>query len=153
MDDYEVLSSKFKSSDEVKRKWQLLLIVGGFKANSLAILNGAMHLLSDVRCCFIFLFRVLFMVCGMGSYSSQDYIFYRIEILNALVSMQLIWLLAGWEAIDRFVVGPQKVEDFLMSLVAAIGLVINNITTLSKSASEAKKFVQRMKSHHYIYSL
>jgi solute carrier family 30 (zinc transporter), member 2 len=59
--------------------------------------------------------------------------FFRIEILGALVSMQLIWLLAGilvYEAIARLIAGPQEVDGFLMFVVAAFGLVVNIIMAL-----------------------
>ncbi|KAK2353451.1 cation efflux superfamily protein [Trifolium repens] len=103
-------------------------LVGGIKANSLAILTDAAHLLSDVAAFAISLFSLW--AAGWEATPRQSYGFYRIEILGALVSIQLIWLLTGiivYQAIDRLVTGSQEVDGFLMFLVAAFGLVVNII--------------------------
>ncbi|XP_061340891.1 metal tolerance protein 1-like [Gastrolobium bilobum] len=103
-------------------------LVGGIKANSLAILTDAAHLLSDVAAFAISLFSLW--AAGWEATPRQSYGFFRIEILGALVSIQLIWLLAGilvYEAIDRIVAGPREVDGFLMFLVAAFGLAVNII--------------------------
>jgi len=103
-------------------------LVGGLKANSLAILTDAAHLLSDVAAFAISLFSLW--AAGWEATPRQSYGFFRIEILGALVSIQLIWLLAGiivYEAIDRLIAGPQNVDGFLMFSVAAFGLVVNII--------------------------
>ncbi|GJN36169.1 hypothetical protein PR202_gb25009 [Eleusine coracana subsp. coracana] len=68
-------------------------VVGGIKANSLAILTDAAHLLSDVAAFAISLFSLW--AAGWEATPQQSYGFFRIEILGALVSIQLIWLLAG----------------------------------------------------------
>ncbi|OIW18810.1 hypothetical protein TanjilG_25253 [Lupinus angustifolius] len=101
-------------------------IVGGIKANSLAILTDAAHLLSDVAAFAISLFSLW--AAGWEATPRQSYGFFRIEILGALVSIQMIWLLAGilvYEAIDRIIAGPREVDGFLMFLVSAFGLVVN----------------------------
>ncbi|XP_058763081.1 metal tolerance protein 1-like isoform X1 [Vicia villosa] len=103
-------------------------LVGGIKANSLAILTDAAHLLSDVAAFAISLFSLW--AAGWEATPRQSYGFYRIEILGALVSIQLIWLLAGiivYEAIDRLITGSKNVDGFIMFLVAAFGLVVNII--------------------------
>ncbi|WJX28139.1 Metal tolerance protein 1 [Trifolium repens] len=103
-------------------------VVGGIKANSLAILTDAAHLLSDVAAFAISLFSIW--AGGWEPNPRQSFGFFRIEILGALVSMQLIWLLAGilvYEAISRLIAGPQNVDGFLMFVVAAFGLVVNII--------------------------
>ncbi|CAH2072594.1 unnamed protein product [Thlaspi arvense] len=58
----------------------------------------------------------------------QSYGFNRIEILGALVSIQMIWVLAGilvYEAIVRLHKGGAQVEGSLMFLVSALGLLVN----------------------------
>ncbi|KAK2664441.1 hypothetical protein Ddye_003015 [Dipteronia dyeriana] len=79
-------------------------VVGGIKANSLAILTDAAHLLSDVAAFAISLFSLW--ASGWETTPRQSYGFFRIEILGALVSIQMIWLLAGilvYEAIVRLI--------------------------------------------------
>ncbi|MED6150671.1 Metal tolerance protein 1 [Stylosanthes scabra] len=106
-------------------------VVGGIKANSLAILTDAAHLLSDVAAFAISLFSLW--ASGWEANPRQSYGFFRIEILGALLSIQLIWLLAGilvYEAIQRIISGTREVNGFLMFLVAAFGLVVNIIMAL-----------------------
>ncbi|EEF43476.1 cation efflux protein/ zinc transporter, putative [Ricinus communis] len=68
-------------------------VAGGIKANSLAILTDAAHLLSDVAAFAISLFSLW--ASGWEATPRQSYGFFRIEILGALISIQMIWLLAG----------------------------------------------------------
>lgn len=103
-------------------------VVGGIKANSLAILTDAAHLLSDVAAFAISLFSLW--ASGWEANPRQSYGFFRIEILGALVSIQMIWLLAGilvYEAIDRLINDTGEVQGFLMFLVSAFGLIVNII--------------------------
>ncbi|KAG9444469.1 hypothetical protein H6P81_015809 [Aristolochia fimbriata] len=103
-------------------------VVGGIKANSLAILTDAAHLLSDVAAFAISLFSLW--IAGWEATPRQSYGFFRIEILGALLSIQLIWLLAGilvYEAINRIIHDTGEVQGFLMFVIAAFGLVVNII--------------------------
>lgn len=101
-------------------------VAGGIKANSLAILTDAAHLLSDVAAFAISLFSLW--ATGWEATPRQSYGFFRVEILGALVSIQMIWLLAGilvYEAIVRLIHDTGEVNGFLMFLVATFGLVVN----------------------------
>ncbi|GAB4858110.1 Metal tolerance protein 1 [Ancistrocladus abbreviatus] len=101
-------------------------VAGGIKANSLAILTDAAHLLSDVAAFAISLFSIW--ASGWEATPRQSYGFFRIEILGALVSIQMIWLLAGilvYEAVVRIIDDTGEVQGFLMFIVAAFGLVVN----------------------------
>lgn len=101
-------------------------VVGGIKSNSLAILTDAAHLLSDVAAFAISLFSLW--ASGWEATPRQTYGFFRIEILGTLVSIQMIWLLAGilvYEAIARLIYDTGEVQGFLMFVVAAFGLVVN----------------------------
>lgn len=103
-------------------------VVGGIKANSLAILTDAAHLLSDVAAFAISLFSVW--ASGWEATPRQSYGFFRIEILGTLVSIQIIWLLTGilvYEAIDRLLHGTVEVEGSLMFAISAFGLIVNII--------------------------
>ncbi|MFS7937190.1 putative cation efflux protein [Helianthus anomalus] len=68
-------------------------VFGGIKANGLAILTDAAHLLSDLDAFAISLFSVW--ASGWEATPRQLYGFFRIEILGTLVSIQIIWLLIG----------------------------------------------------------
>nr|ALC78856.1 MTP3h [Sedum alfredii] len=106
--------------------FMIVEIIGGIKANSLAILTDAAHLLSDVAAFAISLFSLW--ASGWEATPQQSYGFFRIEILGALVSIQMIWLLAGilvYEAIARLINDTGEVKGFLMFAVSAFGLVVN----------------------------
>lgn len=104
----------------------LVEIVGGLKANSLAVLTDAAHLLSDVAGFSISLFTVW--ASGWRATSHQSFGYSRLEVLGALLSLQLIWLISGiliYEAIDRILHKKAKVNGPLMFAVAAFGFIIN----------------------------
>lgn len=106
-------------------------VAGGIKANSLAILTDAAHLLSDVAAFAISLFSLW--AAGWEATPRQSYGFFRIEILGALISIQMIWLLAGilvYEAIARLINDTGEVQGFLMFVVSAFGLVVNIVMAL-----------------------
>lgn len=106
-------------------------VVGGIQANSLAILTDAAHLLSDVASFAISLFSLW--AAGWEANPRQSYGFFRIEILGALVSIQLIWLLTGilvYEAIVRLMHDNGEVQGFLMFMVSAFGLLVNIVMAI-----------------------
>jgi zinc transporter 2 len=104
----------------------MLEVAGGIFANSLAILTDAAHLLSDVAGFAISLFAIW--AASWEATPNQSFGFYRLEILGALVSIQLIWLLTGilvYEAVHRLFGPSQPVDGRLMFIVATLGLLIN----------------------------
>lgn len=103
-------------------------IVGGIKSNSLAVLTDAAHLLSDVFGFSISLFAVW--ASGWRATSQQSFGFNRVEVLGALFSVQLIWLIAGiliYEAVNRILHQHAKVNGKLMFAIAAFGFISNLI--------------------------
>lgn len=134
-------SSATKERDTSMRKLALAIIlcalfmtvevVGGIQANSLAILTDAAHLLTDVAAFAISLFSLW--ASGWEATPRQSYGFFRIEILGALVSIQIIWLLTGiliYEAVQRLLYESGEVKGVLMFAVAAFGLVVNIIMAI-----------------------
>ncbi|TQE00857.1 hypothetical protein C1H46_013397 [Malus baccata] len=84
-------------------------IIGGVKANSLAVLTDAAHLLTDVIGFSIALFTV--MASGWEATSYQSFGYHRLEVLSALFSVQLIWLISGiliYEAVNRILHNKEK---------------------------------------------
>ncbi|THG02751.1 hypothetical protein TEA_009310 [Camellia sinensis var. sinensis] len=62
--------------------------------------------------------------------SHQSFGFNRLEVLGALISVQLIWLICGvliYEAVDRILHKNATVNGKLMFAIAALGFVINFI--------------------------
>ncbi|GKE72827.1 metal tolerance protein 1-like protein [Tanacetum coccineum] len=131
-------NSSKESKERSSSMWKLLAgiiicflfmtveVVGGIKANSLAVLTDAAHLLSDIAAFGISLFSVW--ASGWVATPRQSYGYFRIEILRTLVSIQIIWLLTGilvYQAIDRLVNGLAEVDGGLMFGISAVGLVVS----------------------------
>lgn len=103
----------------------LLEAVGGFIANSLALLSDAGHMLTDVLALGLSLVALQF--TAKPASSTKTYGFYRMEILAALVngsSLLLICAFILFEAYKRFKV-PEAVDTPSMLIVASIGLGAN----------------------------
>ncbi|KAL0390247.1 UNVERIFIED_CONTAM: Metal tolerance protein 1 [Sesamum calycinum] len=106
-------------------------IVGGLRANSLAILTDAAHLLSDIAGFCISLFTVW--VSGWEATPLQSFGFNRLEVIGALLSVQLIWLISGtliYEAVNRLITRVTKVDGKLMFAIAAFGFLVNILLVL-----------------------
>ncbi|KAG8488522.1 hypothetical protein CXB51_016404 [Gossypium anomalum] len=109
----------------------LVETIGGVKANSLAVMSDAAHLLTDVAGFSISLFTVWASTWKATSY--QSFGFNRLEVLGALLSMQLIWLISAlliYEALDRILHENDEVNGALMFAVAAFGFVMNLVMVL-----------------------
>ncbi|KAL6979135.1 hypothetical protein U1Q18_020800 [Sarracenia purpurea var. burkii] len=106
-------------------------VVGGMKANSLAVLTDAAHLLTDIAGFSISLFTVW--ASSWDATSHQSFGFNRLEVLGALLSVQLIWLVCGlliYEAFDRLLHESAMVNGKLMFAIAALGFTINFIMVM-----------------------
>lgn len=105
--------------------FMLIEAVGGWISNSLALISDAGHMLTDLGGLLLALFAGWMARRPPSSRLSFGY--HRAEILGALASGLLIWMLAGVlvnEAIGRFQ-NPQPVEGAWAFGVAAVGLVAN----------------------------
>lgn len=111
--------------------------VGGWWANSLALLSDAGHMLTDVGAVLLSLFALWF--SRRPRTARMSYGYHRAEILGALTSGLMIWLLAGvlvFEAIQRFS-APPEVKGPVVTVIAALGLVANLVSMLLlRSAKE-----------------
>lgn len=108
-------------------------VVGGFLAGSLAIMTDAAHLLSDVAGFCISLFAIW--ATTLPASSRLSFGFQRAEVIGAITSVLVIWVLTGvlvYAAIERFLEclepNPKEhVNGKLMFIVACIGLLVNLI--------------------------
>lgn len=93
-------------------------VVGGYYAGSLAIMTDAAHLLSDLASFMISLYAIYLAERPPNAFATYGY--HRFEVLGALASVMLIWLLTGvlvYEAINR-VINPQPVDGKIMFITA-----------------------------------
>lgn len=102
-------------------------IVGGFLANSLALLSDAGHMLTDVSS--LILSLIALQLAARPSSPTRTYGFYRMEILAALINGATLILISAfifYEAYHRLK-AAEAVDSLTMLGVAAIGLVANGI--------------------------
>ena len=100
-------------------------VVGGFLANSLALIADAGHMLTDVAALALALFVAWFSRRPVTPEKSYGYL--RWEILAAFLNGATLLLLSvwiAWEAVSRLR-APEPVASGLMLVVAVLGLVVN----------------------------
>jgi cation diffusion facilitator family transporter len=100
-------------------------IIGGYLANSIAIMSDAAHLLSDL---FGFAISIISITISKKvATNTMSFGFHRAEIIGALVSVTLIWGLTLWllyEATVRMI-NPVQVDSIIMIIIAIIGFLFN----------------------------
>ncbi|CAB3986478.1 zinc transporter 2 [Paramuricea clavata] len=105
--------------------------VGGYLANSLAIITDAAHLLSDFASFLISLLAIWF--ATRPSTSKLSYGWHRAEVMGAILSVLIIWVLTGvlvYQAIQRIISGEHHVNADIMLIVAACGVCVNIVMGL-----------------------
>jgi cobalt-zinc-cadmium efflux system protein len=105
--------------------FMLVELIGGWIANSLALMADAGHMLSDVAALGLSAFALWF--ARRPATPGKTYGYMRIEILAALVNGTTLILIAAviiWQAWVRFR-EPQEVQGALMLAVAGAGLLVN----------------------------
>ncbi|MFH4983647.1 hypothetical protein AB6A40_010356 [Gnathostoma spinigerum] len=102
--------------------------VGGYLANSLAVMTDAGHLLSDLTSFFISLLAIS--LAKRSPTKRMSYGFHRAEILGALLSIFLLWALTAilvYMAVMRIVHGDFEVDADVMLITAGIAFLFNII--------------------------
>jgi cobalt-zinc-cadmium efflux system protein len=100
-------------------------LVGGFAANSLALLSDAGHVLTDIFALGLAWFATA--QAERPANASKTFGYHRVGILAALVNavtLIVIALVILWEAAQRFQ-HPEPVQPLVMFLAAGIGIAIN----------------------------
>uniref|UniRef100_A0A9J2PSY9 Zinc transporter 2 n=1 Tax=Ascaris lumbricoides TaxID=6252 RepID=A0A9J2PSY9_ASCLU len=103
-------------------------VFGGYLANSLAIMTDAGHMLSDLASFVISIIAIK--ISHMKPTKRLSYGFHRAEVLGALTSVLLIWILTGvlvYLAIVRIVHNDFEVDADLMLITAGTGVIFNII--------------------------
>ena len=107
--------------------FMIIEIIGGYLANSIAIMSDAAHLLSDLLGFLISIISIY--ISRKVAKNNMSYGYHRAEIIGALVSIVLIWALTLWllyEATLR-IITPPLVDGFIMIIVSIIGFSFNVI--------------------------
>ncbi|CAH3179199.1 unnamed protein product [Porites lobata] len=99
---------------------------GGLLAGSLAIMTDAAHMLSDFAAFLISLFAIW--VAHWLPDKKRTFGYYRAEVLGALVSVLIIWVLTGvlvYLAVQRVITQDFDINADIMLITAGIGLGVN----------------------------
>jgi cobalt-zinc-cadmium efflux system protein len=100
-------------------------IIGGWVANSLALISDALHLFTDVGA--LSLSLIVLRIAHRPKTLSMSYGYQRAEVLGALASALSLWVLCGvliYEAIMRLI-NPEPVAGPIVFVIATIGLLAN----------------------------
>src|SRR5215471_4803149 len=105
--------------------YMLAEAIGGWLANSLALLSDAGHMLTDVAALALAIVAMWF--SSRPATESKTYGYYRMEILAALANgaaLLAISLVISYQAFRR-INAPEHVAGFEVLLIAAGGLGVN----------------------------
>jgi len=105
--------------------FMLVEVIGGWIANSLALISDAMHLFTDVGA--LLLGIIVARMARWPATPTMSYGYHRAEILGALVSAASLWALSGvliYESIHRFF-QPEVVDGPIVFYIATVGLLAN----------------------------
>lgn len=121
---------KLRKAIMVSIALMMIEIVGGYLANSLAIITDAMHLLSDVGGFALSLLALHFM--SMKATTSYSFGFHQAGALGGLMSVLIVWLMAGGLLVQATyrLLNPVPVDGKLMSVVATFAFLANVILML-----------------------
>eukprot|EP00392_Amoebophrya_sp_AT5.2_P008357 g8378.t1 len=102
-------------------------LVGGYIANSVAIMTDAAHLLADVGGLFVSLMAVSWTT--RIATEEYTYGFHQAEIIGAFLSISMVWLLTGGLIVEAWarIQNPAKIDGEIMFGLATLGVVVNLI--------------------------
>lgn len=106
----------------------LIEFIGGLISNSLAIMTDAAHLLIDLTSFLVTIYAL--QISNKPPNSNFTFGYHRAEIVGALTSIFLIWILTTIlfiESISRLCYSSHIIKEGIMLITASIGLVFNGI--------------------------
>ncbi|XP_033726550.1 zinc transporter 2-like [Pecten maximus] len=100
--------------------------VGGILAHSLAIISDAAHMLTDLASFLISLFAIF--LASRPATKKLSFGWYRAEILGALMSIVMLWVLTGvlvYMGVIRVLKDDYEINPVIMLITASIGVGVN----------------------------
>ncbi|XP_054387388.1 probable proton-coupled zinc antiporter SLC30A4 isoform X3 [Pongo abelii] len=101
-------------------------LVGGYIANSLAIMTDALHMLTDLSA--IILTLLALWLSSKSPTKRFTFGFHRLEVLSAMISVLLVYILMGfllYEAVQRTIHMNYEINGDIMLITAAVGVAVN----------------------------
>ncbi|XP_008847502.1 zinc transporter 4 [Nannospalax galili] len=118
-------------------------LVGGYIANSLAIMTDALHMLTDLSA--IILTLLALWLSSKSPTRRFTFGFHRLEVLSAMISVLLVYVLMGfllYEAVQRTIHMNYEINGDIMLITAAVGVAVNVIMG----------FLLNQSGHHHSHS-
>lgn len=135
---HDAAVSSLKRAMFVTLMFMAVELIGGYYANSLALVSDGIHMLMDGGALGLSLFVAW--VSKRQAPKGYTYGYQRVEILGAFLNGLLVWLISGFlifESIERFR-APPDVKGGLVFWIATVGFLSNLVSLyfLHKSAKE-----------------
>jgi len=114
-------------------------LIGGYYANSLALISDAVHLLTDIAALLLALLTLW--ISTRPASGAKTYGYLRAEILGALANGLFLWLLVvfiWFEAVERLR-HPAPVAGLTVMVIAAVGLGVNSFSAWVTHASRGEQ--------------
>lgn len=130
--------------------FMIVEFIGGWFANSLALMTDAAHMLTDVGALALSLLTAW--VAQRPSNPQMSFGYHRAEILGALFSGLVIWFLSGFlifEAVLRLS-SPPEVQGPLLFGIAVVGFLVNLYSVFTLHGSKADNLNVRAAYLHVI---
>lgn len=103
-----------------------IIFTGGYLSSSLAIATDAAHLLTDFASFMISLFSLW--VGSRPATRKMSFGWYRAEVLGALTSVLMIWIVTGillYLAIERIMQEDFEINATVMLITSGVGVAVN----------------------------
>ncbi|NWW35387.1 ZNT4 protein, partial [Panurus biarmicus] len=103
-------------------------LIGGYVANSLAIMTDALHMLTDLSG--IILTLLALWLSAKSPTKRFTFGFHRLEVLSAIISVLLVYILMAfllYEAVQRTIHMDYEINGDVMLITAAVGVAVNLI--------------------------
>ncbi|XP_039628776.1 zinc transporter 4 isoform X1 [Polypterus senegalus] len=103
-------------------------LIGGYVANSLAIMTDALHMLTDLIGIVVSLLALW--LSGKPPTKRFTFGFHRLEVISAAISVLLIYILTAvllYEAVQRTMHQDFTIDGDIMLITAAVGVAVNII--------------------------
>eukprot|EP00922_Rhytidocystis_sp_ex-Travisia-forbesii_P057423 GHVS01085046.1.p1 GENE.GHVS01085046.1~~GHVS01085046.1.p1 ORF type:complete len:478 (+),score=62.49 GHVS01085046.1:138-1571(+) len=120
---------KLLTATGVCMTFMVIEVVAGFMAQSLALLSDASHLMSDACSFGISLFAIW--ISAIQGNSTMSFGYHRAEIIGALISVMMIWVVTGLLVYEAFyrLFDPVDVNGPIMFGTAVFGTLANVFMT------------------------
>jgi len=103
-------------------------LIGGFYANSLALLTDAVHMFTDIAALCLSLLTLW--IAARPATSGKTYGYLRAEILGALFNGLFLWMLVAfiWFEAAQRLRNPPPVRAPVMMAIALVGMIVNSFS-------------------------